>query len=331
MPSETDKTDAILPTELEDAAKGAPQQEAADELFPRSETGAAPPPAPKNGENQEASPSGAADQAGENGLPPELIFNFDDEEEPPAEELPEEPSEPDLASELRQAVPYSAEILSLLDLLLKRSGVDGRRFLEIGSGDAVLSKLMLDAFPGSTGVLLDIDEPSLSTAWRRLGEDSNRMAFVAQDISHPEWAEAVKNVAPFDVVLTSFVIDRQADEHKVNIYSDIFEMLSPGGLFFNLDFVSISAPFARKVFDSLYVESLAQLRAAKTGVTDLAAAEKDYLERPDRGLILPSQTDVQCDWLREIGFVGVDCFFRSLGVAFFGGAKPRKVPGSRSE
>ncbi len=326
MAGESNKKETIRPTELEDATATNREIGEFEGLFSASQN--------ERNEGDENLPlqnKPTGDVEKQNEPNSDLVFHFEDLEAPPEEESPDHSSEHALASELREALPYSSEIFSLLNLMLKRSGVAARRFLEIGYGDAILSGLLLKVFPDATGVLLDTDEPSLNAAWHRLGEESQRMAFVAQDISHPEWAEAVKNVAPFDVILTSFVIGRQVDEHKVNIYSDLFEMLAPGGLFFNLDFVSISAPFARKVFESLYIESLAQFRAARTGVLDRDTAEKDFLQRPDKESLLPSQTDVQCDWLREIGFVGVDCFFRGLGIAFFGGAKPRKASSARSE
>lgn len=310
MPTESEKTEATPPAELEEAARPPLPSEGGGELFPSSEKTAAP---------------------DTSSLPAELVFQFDEPDEPPpaeAEPLPES-AVPPIVAELREAIPYSADIVSLLGSLLKQSGLDIKRFLEIGCGDAALSKLILNAYPAATGVLLDSDEPSLSVAWRALGDDSSRMAFVAQDASHPDWAEAVKNVAPFDLIVCSHVISRQPDEQKVNIYTDIFEMLSPGGLFFNLDIVSISAPFARKVFDSLWLDSLVKHRAAKTGSADRAQAEQDYAQRPDKALLQPSLTDEQCNWLREIGFVGVECFFRGLGIAFFGGAKPLKFAATR--
>lgn len=32
----------------------------------------------------------------------------------------------------------------------------------------------------------------------------------------------------------------------------------------------------------------------------------------------------QCDWLREIGYEGVDCYFKIFEPAVFGGRKPER-------
>lgn len=235
-----------------------------------------------------------------------------------------------VAAELREGVPYGPQILELIARLVSNCGIDVRRFMEMGCGDAVLADIVLKAFPSCSGVLLDVDEPSLSTAWEKLGESNKRMAFVSQDVAAVDWAESVTSIAPFDLIVSAFVLDQQADEHKVDVYADIFELLGPGGVFLNLDYVSIAAPFARGVHDTLVIESLAALRKQK-GTGDPAAAQADYANRPDKPFLFPSQTDVQCEWLREIGFVGVDCFFRELGVALFGGAKPLRPSTGNAE
>ncbi len=231
----------------------------------------------------------------------------------------------DLASaEIREALPFSADLMDLLIRLIQRSGVEIRRFLDLGCGDAVMSAAVLKHYPAAGGVLLDTDEPSLERAWGRLGASADKLAFVAQDVSEPDWAEAVRTIAPFDLVISGYVINQQRDEHKLDVYTDIFDLLGPGGLFLNLDYVSTSAPFARLVFDDLYLDSLMRLRSAQGREAGREAAEQAYRDWPDRPMLNPSQTDLQCEWLREIGFVGVDCFFRAIGVALIGGVKPKK-------
>ena len=35
--------------------------------------------------------------------------------------------------------------------------------------------------------------------------------------------------------------------------------------------------------------------------------------------------EVQCDWLREIGFENVDCYLKVLELAVFGGQRPGRI------
>jgi len=32
--------------------------------------------------------------------------------------------------------------------------------------------------------------------------------------------------------------------------------------------------------------------------------------------------EVQCEWLRDAGFIDVDCFFKAFELAIFGGKRP---------
>jgi hypothetical protein len=51
------------------------------------------------------------------------------------------------------------------------------------------------------------------------------------------------------------------------------------------------------------------------------SAEQWY-HRPDKSENILAPVEAQCTWLSEIGFVEVDCFFRILELALFGGQKP---------
>ena len=47
-----------------------------------------------------------------------------------------------------------------------------------------------------------------------------------------------------------------------------------------------------------------------------------YMKRPDREANKLLSVDVQCGWLREIGFEQVDCYFRIYELAVFAGRRP---------
>jgi len=51
--------------------------------------------------------------------------------------------------------------------------------------------------------------------------------------------------------------------------------------------------------------------------------EEQYYGRDDKILNKLSLVEIQCDWLREIGFYDVDIFFKVLELALFGGRKPQ--------
>jgi hypothetical protein len=47
-----------------------------------------------------------------------------------------------------------------------------------------------------------------------------------------------------------------------------------------------------------------------------------YYNRPDKDANLLASVSDNCRWLKEAGFVEVDCYFKILELALMGGVKP---------
>ncbi|MGH2413388.1 MAG: hypothetical protein ACRDEA_06795, partial [Microcystaceae cyanobacterium] len=50
---------------------------------------------------------------------------------------------------------------------------------------------------------------------------------------------------------------------------------------------------------------------------------QQYYSRTDKNANILTLVETQCEWLREIGFVDVDCFMKLFEIALFGGLKER--------
>lgn len=48
---------------------------------------------------------------------------------------------------------------------------------------------------------------------------------------------------------------------------------------------------------------------------------RQFVQRDDWSANILAPLDDQCQWLREIGYVDVDCFFKAFELAIFGGCK----------
>ena len=49
-----------------------------------------------------------------------------------------------------------------------------------------------------------------------------------------------------------------------------------------------------------------------------------FMNRPDKAANILLSVETQCDWLREIGYEEVDCYFRIYELAVFGGRRPNQ-------
>ena len=183
--------------------------------------------------------------------------------------------------------------------LLEEIPPSARRVLDLGSGDGRLLDLVLRARPSARGVAVDFSPPMLEQLRARFGAKSGTEV-VEHDLSIP-----LPVLGTFDVVVSSFAIHHLTDERKRQLYEEIWTALEPGGILCNLEHVASASPYAHERF----------LQAM--GVT---AAEED----PSNKLL---DVHTQLEWLREIGFADVDCYWKWRELALLVGRKPARSAG----
>jgi SAM-dependent methyltransferase len=128
--------------------------------------------------------------------------------------------------------------------------------------------------------------------------------------------------APFDVVVSGYSIHHQEDARKRGLYGEILALLRPGGVFLNLEHVASASAWGELVFDEQFVDALAAFHGRTGTGKGRAEVESDYVHRPDKAANRLAPVDLQCGWLRDLGFERVDCFFKVLELALFGGIRP---------
>jgi len=135
--------------------------------------------------------------------------------------------------------------------------------------------------------------------FERTADDSS-VKIIEHDLSNSLPYDESFGGRSFGVVVSSFAIRHLTHERKRSLYSEIFSILNPNGIFCNLDHVS--SPTYR----------LHERFTAKLGKTP------ETKDRSNRLLDVKSQLR----WLQEIGFVDVDCYWKWLEFALLVGVKP---------
>ena len=179
-------------------------------------------------------------------------------------------------------------------VMLEHVPRDASRVLDLGTGDGRLLGILLAERDRTRGVGIDFSEPMLEAARRRFAGD-DRIELVEHDLAQP-----LPALGRFDVVVSSMAIHHLEHARKRSLYSEVFELLDPGGVFANFDHVASPTERLHVAFFAAIGEPLADQ------------------DPSDRLLDVESQLG----WLRELGFDDVDCYWKWLEMALLIGVKP---------
>ncbi len=195
------------------------------------------------------------------------------------------------------------------------------RILDIGCGDGILGRSLMNMYPAIHATFVDFSDPMLNAARDQLN-DAKRAVLVKADIATPAWLKDVRGEAQFDIVVSGFAIHHQQDTRKKELYAEVLDLLSTGGIFLNLDHVASLTSSGKELFDDFFVDNLHRFHRTKAPNKTRQEVAETYYNRPDKKENIPAPVDVQCEWLRQVGFLDVDCFFKLFELALFGGRKP---------
>lgn len=223
---------------------------------------------------------------------------------------------------VKDAIPLAKEQMDVALRVIRAAKPSPATGLDLGCGDGRLGKAVMEAFPGMEFAFVDFSQKMIDAAKLNLAGAEDRTSFVTADFGASGWTQGVRDKAPFDVIVSGFAIHHLPDDGKKRVYRGIFDLLSPGGVFLNFEHISSATPWVEERFDEFMIDSIHdRCRQRGEGATR-EEIRAGYEIRTDKEVNILAPVRVQNDWLREIGFVDVDCFFRVFEIAVFGGKRP---------
>jgi SAM-dependent methyltransferase len=191
------------------------------------------------------------------------------------------------------------------------------RFLDLGAGGGAFAEVIMEAHPGSTGVLVDFSEPMIAAAEQRLARYAGRWRYELADLSQASWLEALPTGC-YDAVVSGFCIHHLPDARKRALYREAHELLEPGGLFLNWEHVRTNG-LGDGMLEEWMVERLLAAERARPEPRPDEEVLRHYFDAAEADILADPRD--QCDWLREAGFEDVDVFFQVPEIAIFGGVR----------
>jgi len=173
-------------------------------------------------------------------------------------------------------------------------GVLPGRILDLGTGNGRLTRVLLDAYPGSTAVCADLSDDMLRAAAEQFA--GNPDVTLVQHNFDEELAFAESTGGRFDAVVSSLAIHHVTDDRKLTLFAEVARLLAPGGVFANLDIVA------------------SPTQALHDRWRDEMGARDDPSDRL-------RDLESQLRWLREVGFGDVDCIWKWRSLALMRGQR----------
>jgi tRNA (cmo5U34)-methyltransferase len=223
---------------------------------------------------------------------------------------------PDYDRLRRQLIPCFDDFYAAVEEMLPYRRGATPRILDLGAGTGLLAERLLARWPRAHLVLLDLSPEMLGRARRRFaGREGQVVVRAADYLADPLGG-------PYDAVVSALSIHHLPDPSKRALFRRAFAALRPGGWFANAD--NVLAPSAA-LAASDRARWIARVRESGIAPAELAAA----LRRTRLDVLAP--LSAQLAWLDAAGFVDVDCRYKWLHFAVFGGRRPpaRRGTGAR--
>lgn len=215
----------------------------------------------------------------------------------------------------------SEQLRFLVDLFLWPSE-EPISVLDLGAGFGAVTEAILTRYPHATVTWVDGSAEMLRLARERLAKYGERVHLHFADLATSSWCNNLHT--SFHAVVSGIAIHHLIDERKRELYCEVFALLLPGGLFLNNDAVT-TPPRLKDCFEAIQYREIQEQEKRKRGVMRSVAEIQAEMAAGFRTAgqhspIAPLRT--QLDWLEEAGFASVDCFWKYLSLAIFGGVKP---------
>jgi len=197
---------------------------------------------------------------------------------------------------------------------------ESNKILDLGCGDGILTDNLFSIDPTISATLIDASQEMLDRAGERLSEKEN-VKFICdsfQNIMKQELAER-----DYDFIVSSMAIHHLTMSEKRALFKMIHSHLKCGGYFMNIDVLIAPTTSLEEWYMRIWEEWMDDKRT-QIMIFDEPSIEviKRYKNAEENQ---PDTLEQQLNYLNEIGFNEIDCYYKYGIFAVYGGRKEEKT------
>ncbi|MEJ7559697.1 MAG: class I SAM-dependent methyltransferase [Pedobacter sp.] len=184
-----------------------------------------------------------------------------------------------------------------------------KNLLDIGCGAGNYTLKMLTKIPDLNCTLNDLSSAMLDKAKERVSpETAGSVRTIQLDMR-----ELDLGTESFDIVLAAATLHHLRDDQDwTNVFSKIYQALTPGGSFWISDLISHDSEVLNELFKTHYGKYIESL-----GGPEYRQKVFDYIAYEDT----PRSIEYQLALMKSVGFKNVEILHKNLCFAAFGGVK----------
>ena len=115
---------------------------------------------------------------------------------------------------VRGAIPGAKLQLEVISKIVSAWCPQPSRILDLGCGDGILGRMLLEEYPEASVIFADFSDPMLDKLREKIGIHP-RAKIIHADFATPDWAKGIESEKPLDIVVSGFAIHHQPDERKI--------------------------------------------------------------------------------------------------------------------
>ncbi|MDD1771972.1 MAG: class I SAM-dependent methyltransferase [Methanomassiliicoccales archaeon] len=197
------------------------------------------------------------------------------------------------------------------------SGKKGNSIMDLGCGDGVLTRRLLDVDGTISAVLVDASPEMIEKARKKLS-NHERVKYV--NTSFEEMIRTDARMGPFDLVISSLAIHHLTLKDKRRMFQLIYRNLGPGGHFVNIDTMLPPTESLENWYLELWEEWMRR-RCDDAQFTEGMALMNGHHQVEAHHACLDTLTD-QLALLKDVGFTDVDVVFKDGIYTIYCGRRP---------